>query len=123
MTDYTMTHPLWMWRFFGVFGSLGAVLFTLTMWHAMKSHARAKGQLRSAVRWTMLGFMFLFFGAWFGCGIGATPGNLLSPDPAAHNLYLANFEAVLSMFFSVPGWACLLMGQRRMLKGIQSLSR
>jgi hypothetical protein len=120
MTDYTVTHPLWMWLYFGTFGSVGAILFTLIIWHSMKVHALVKGCQRSAARWSMVGYMFLFIAAWFACGIGATPGNLLSPDPAAQNPFLATFEAILSMFFSVPGWACVLVGQRKMLQGIQS---
>jgi hypothetical protein len=64
----------------------------------------------------------LFLGAWFGCGIAATPGNLRSPRPAAHDVFLATFEAVLSMFFSVPGWACVLIGQRKLLESVRSQS-
>lgn len=86
----------------------------------MKVHALVKGYQRSAARWGMVGYMFLFFAAWFACGIGGPPGNMLSPDPAAQNAFLAIFEATLSMFFSVPGWACVLVGQRKMLQGAQS---
>jgi bacteriorhodopsin len=120
MTDYTVTHSLWMWLYFGVFGSAGVILFTLIVWHSMKVHALVKGHQRSAARWSMVGYMFLFFAAWFACGIGGPPGNMLSPDPAAQNAFLAIFEATLSMFFSVPGWACVLVGQRKMLQGTQS---
>lgn len=120
MTDYTVTHPLWMWLYFGTFGSAGAILFTLIVWHSMKVHALVKGYRRSAARWNMVGYMFLFVAAWFACGIGATPGNMLSPDPAAQNLFFAIGEAALSIFFSVPGWACVLVGQRKMLQGIRS---
>jgi hypothetical protein len=120
MTDYTVTHPLWMWLYFGIFGSAGTILFTLIVWHSMKVHALVKVYQRSAARWSMVGYMFLFIAAWFACGIGGPPGNMLSPDPAARNVFLASFEAILSMFLSVPGWACVLVGQRKMLQGIQS---
>jgi hypothetical protein len=119
MTDYTVTHPLWMWLYFGTFGSAGVILFTLIVWHSMKVRALVTGYQRSASGWSVVGYMFLFVAAWFGCGIGGPPGNLLSPDPAAQNGFLAMFEAALSMFFSVPGWACVLVGQRKMLLGVQ----
>jgi hypothetical protein len=47
-------------------------------------------------------------------------GNLLSANSDTHNLVAAIWAAVLAMFFSVPGWACLLVSQRKILKGIQS---
>ena len=75
---------------------------------------------RAATLWSMIGYTFLFFAAWFACGIAGPPGNLLSPDPAARSDFLATFEAILAMFFSAPGWACVLVGQRRMLRGIRS---
>ena len=117
MTDYTMTHPLWMWVYFGTCASVGTILFTLIVWHSMRVNALASGYQRSASRWNMVGYLFLFSAAWFACGIGGPPGNLLSSDPAAHDEFLAVFEATLSMFLSVPGWACVLMGQRRTLQG------
>ncbi len=120
LLNYTVTHPLWMWLYFGTFGSAGAILFTLIVWHSMKVHALVKEYLRSAARWSLVGYMFLFIAAWFACGIGGPPGNMLCPDPAAQNVFLAIGLATLSMFFSVPGWACVLVGQRKMMQGIQS---
>ena len=113
------THPIWMWLYFGTFGSAGAVLFTLVVWNWLKVHSLAKGALRSATKWNVLGYMFLFVGAWFACGIGGPPGNLLSPDLTIHNPDLATWTAFLSMFFSVPGWACALVGMRKMIKATQ----
>jgi hypothetical protein len=120
MTDYTVTHPLWMWLYFGTFGSAGAILFTLVVWHSMKVLAQVEGYQRAAARWSVVGYAFLFVAAWFGCGVGGPPGNLLSPDPSAHNAFLGVFEAILSMFFSVPGWVCVLMSERKMSQGVQS---
>jgi len=117
--NFPTGYPIWMWLYFGTFGSAGAVLFTLVVWHWLKVHSLAKGPLRSAAKWNMVGCMFLFFGAWFACGIGAWPGYLLSPDLAIHNPHLATGAAVLSMFFSVPGWACVLVGQRKMVQATQ----
>jgi hypothetical protein len=105
-----------MWLYFGTFGSAGAVLFTLVIWYLLKVRTLAKGLLRSVATWNMVGYMFLFFGAWFACGIGGPPGNLLSSNPATHSLDAATGVAVLSMFFSVPGWACVLVGQRKMMQ-------
>jgi len=113
------THPIWMWLYFGTFGSAGAVLFTLVVWNWLKVHSLAKGALRSATKWNIFGYMFLFFGAWFACGIGGPPGNLLSPDLTIHNPGVATWAAFLSMFFSVPGWACALVGMRKMIKATQ----
>jgi hypothetical protein len=42
------THPLWMWLYFGVFGSAGVILITLIVWQWIRFHALAKGYLRSA---------------------------------------------------------------------------
>jgi len=113
------THPLWMWLYFGTFGSAGAILFTLVVWHWLKLHALAKGALRSACVWKIIGYVFLFSAAWFACGIGGAPGNMLSPDPTVHNLDYATVAAVLSMFFSVPGWVCVLVGMRKMIEAVQ----
>ena len=114
--NFPVTHPIWMWLYFGTFGTLATVLFALVVWTWLKYHALARGHLRSATKWSMVGFMFLFFGAWFACGIGGPPGNMLSSDPTAHNLLAATGAAMLSMFFSVPGWACVLVGQRKMMQ-------
>lgn len=110
------THPLWMWLYFGTLGSAGAVLFTLLAWNWLRVHGLAKGAVRSAAKWNMIGYIFLFSGAYFACGIGGLPGNLLSPDPAMHNPGVATASAVLSMFLSVPGWACVLVGMRKLMK-------
>ena len=120
MTEYTLTHPLSTWVFFGAFGSAGAILFTLVLWQLLKLHARAQGFQRSAARWIMFGCMFLFSAAWFGCGVGGTPGNLLSPDPATHDPAVATSVAILSISLSVPGWGCLLVGQWQLLRGARS---
>ena len=118
--SFPLSHPIWIWLYFGTFGTLGAVLFTLVIWHWMKVHALAKGFMRSAGKWSVVGYMFLFFAAWFACGIGGPPGNMLSSDPTAYNLSAATGAAILSMFFSVPGWASLLISQRTMIRGLQS---
>ena len=120
MTEYTATHPFWTWITFGAFGSAGAILFTLVLWQLLKLHALVKGYRRSAARWIMFGCMFLFSAAWFACGVGGTPGNLLSPDPATHDPAVAGNVAALSIFLSVPGWGCLLVGQWRLLRGARS---
>ena len=114
-----ITHPTWMWLYFGIFGTAGTILFTLVIWSWLRVHSVAKGALRSALKWSVIGCMFLFFGAWFACGLGGPPGNTLSPDPAMHNQEYAVVSAVLSMFFSVPGWALILVGMRKMIKAAQ----
>lgn len=118
--NFPESHPNWMWLYFGIFATVGVILFTLVVWNWMKALKRAEGYLRSATKWSMAGYMFIFFSAWFACGIGGSPGNLLSANSDTHNLVAAIWAAVLAMFFSVPGWACLLVSQRKMLKGIQS---
>jgi D-serine dehydratase len=64
--------------------------------------------------------MFLFVAAYFACGIGGPPGSLLSHDQATHDLEATYDSAMLSLFFSVPGWACMLVGMRKMMQGIRS---
>ena len=63
--NFSETHPLWMWLYFGVFGSIGAILITLIAWQWMKLHALAEGYLRSAAKWSMFGYLFLFTSAVF----------------------------------------------------------
>lgn len=111
--------PVWMWLYFGGFATAGLVLFALIGWNWMKLHARLSGEWRLATRWLMAGFVFIFFAAWFACGIGGSPGALLSPDEAVQSQELGMYSAILSMFFSVPGWGCVLVGVRRMLKAAQ----
>ena len=82
----------------------------------MKVHSLVNGYLLSVVRWNIVGYLFLFFAAWFACGIGGPPGNMLSSDPVRHNQFAAIGAALLSMFFSMPGWTCLLVSQRKMLQ-------
>lgn len=111
--NFPTSHPVWMWLYFGLFGSGGLLLFGLIAWSWMKLHAQVSGRWRSATRWGMFGCMFLFFAAWFACGIGGPPGNMLSANPSVHNSSAAVGAAALSMFFTVPGWGCLLVGLRK----------
>jgi len=115
--NFPTTHSIWMWLYFGTFGTIGAILFVLVVWTWLKYQALAGGYLRSAARWGMIGYTFLFFGAWFACGIGGPPGNMLSSESIAQNPSAATIAATLSMFFSVPGWACVLVSQRKMMQG------
>ena len=118
--NFPSSYPVWIWLYFGAFGSISAVLFSLIAWSWFKSRLFARGQLRSVITWNMFGYMFLFIGAYFACGIGGTPGdNLLSPDVTIHNIQKGTTSAVLSMFFSAPGWACIFIGQRGFLKFLQ----
>ncbi len=120
MNDYTLVFPRWMWLYFGAFGSIGTILFTLTLWFLMKARALGRGYLRPVAGWSMAGYMFLFIAAWFACGIGGPPGNLLSPDLNVQNSFLGMFEALLAMSLSVPGWACVLVGQWKLFQGLHS---
>jgi hypothetical protein len=115
-----MSFPIWVWLYFGTFGTAGAVLFTLTVWTWMNLLKLAEGSQRSAAKWNMIGLMFLFVAAYFACGIGGPPGGLLSHDQATHDLSSAYDSAMLSIFFSVPGWACVLVGLRKMIGGLRS---
>ena len=114
-----MSFPDWVWLYFGTFGTAGAVLFTLVAWYWLKAHTLAKGSFRSAAKWNMVGLLFLFLGAWFACGIGGPPGNMLSFDPATRDLEVAYGTAMFSIFLSVPGWTCVLVGQRKMIQATQ----
>ena len=81
-----MSFPTWVWLYFGTFGTVGALLFTLVVWYWMKILKLAKGSLRSAAQWNMIGLMFLFVAAYFACGIGGPPGSLLSHEHEIHDL-------------------------------------
>jgi hypothetical protein len=120
--NFPASHPTWMWVYFGVFGSAGVVLFSLIAWTWMRLQDQVSGRVRTASRWGMLGCMFLFFAAWFACGIGGPPGNMLSPDPSVRNSGFALAAAAASMFFSAPGWGCLLVGLRKIRPAVSDAS-
>lgn len=114
------THfPAWMFLYFAFFGTVALVLVAMIFWTWMKTTRLTAGPLRSALAWNAVGNIFTFSAAWFACGIGAGPGNLLSTDPALHQPFLAICAAVAGMFCSVVGWACLLVGIRKILKGLE----
>jgi len=112
--------PAWMFLYFASFGSLALVLIALIYWAWTKTTRLAGRALRRGLAWNAIGTSFLFSATWFACGIGAGPGNLLSSDPSIHRPFLAGAAAVAGMFCSVAGWACLLTGIRRILKGLES---
>lgn len=114
------SHPDWMWLYFGAFGTTGVVLFIMVMWSWLRYHAIVDGSARSAARWNAVGYLLLFFAQWAICGVGGPPGNLLSSDAATHDLHRAIQASVLGIIFSVPGWACLLVGLRKLLGGARS---
>ncbi|MBU0545838.1 hypothetical protein KKA13_01115 [Patescibacteria group bacterium] len=114
--NFPSSHPDWMWLFFAISAIIGTILFILVIWNWMKVYKLSDGPLRSATKWSAFGYMFLFFGQWFACGIGAPPGNMLSSDIATQSFIHAVVSAALSIFFSIPGWACILISQRKMLK-------
>ena len=116
--NFPGTHPVWMWLYFGVFGTAGMVMFVLAMWNLAKLRKNADQSLRKAIRHNMIGYMFLFMASWFACGVGGPPGNMLSGDPAAHNQLAALGAAGMAMFFSVPGWSFLFLGYRSMLNAL-----
>jgi hypothetical protein len=41
---------------------------------------------------------------------------LLSSNPGVVNVYYATVASVLSIFFSVPGWICILVSQRLLIR-------
>ncbi len=114
-----MSFPTWMWLYFGSFGTAGAILFTMVVWYWLKVNALAGGLLRSAAKWNVIGLLFLFLASWFACGIAGPPGSMLSSNLAEHNLALAVFLASLSIFLSVPGFACVLVAQKKMIQALQ----
>jgi threonine/homoserine/homoserine lactone efflux protein len=64
-------------------------------------------------------YFFMFCAAWSACGIGAGPGFLLSTDTSMHKPFLAASSAMMGIFMSVIGWICLLVGQRKLLRGLE----
>ncbi len=107
-----------MWLYFGLFGSADAILFTLIAWTWTKLYAHPSRGMRTAARWGIVGLMFLFFAAWFACGIGGPPGNMLSADASVHNPSAALGAAALSMFFTLPGWGSLLVGLTKLQNAV-----
>ncbi len=117
--SFPASHPVWMWIYFGTIGSIAAVLFTLIVLNWMKIRVMSKGAERSAATWRVWGYTFLFIAQWFACGIGGFPGGLLSKDPNLHYYLGAVLASMLAMFFSAPGWICIFISQRKLLKGIR----
>ena len=115
-----MSFPTWVWLYFGGLGTVGAVLYSLVVWYWMRLRASTEGATRSIATWNVVGLMFLFIAAYFACGIGGPPGSLMSKDASTHALDAAYDSALLSIFFSVPGWACVCVGMRKMLRGARS---
>jgi len=115
--NFPLSHPVWMWLYFGAFGTAGAVLFTLVVWYAMKARNAVSGYLRKSAAWSMVGYLFLFLSAYAACGIGGPPGNLLSSTPGLADDTFALIASMMAIGYSVPGWACLLVSQRLLLKG------
>jgi hypothetical protein len=110
-------YSIWSVLYYGVFGLASTVFFVLTVWTWYKNRPSMTGQLRSAVGWSVLGYLFLFVAAYMACGIGAPPGGrLLSADVASRNFDWAAVAAVLSKFFSLPGWICVFIGMRKLMK-------
>ena len=108
---------VWQVLYYGAFGSISAVFFVLTVWTWFKNRSLITGPLRSAAGWSILGYVFLFIAAYMACGIGATPGGrLLSADVASRNFDWAAIAAMLSKFFSLPGWVCVFVGMRKLMK-------
>ncbi|MEW6141582.1 MAG: hypothetical protein AB1597_00285 [Chloroflexota bacterium] len=111
MMDFPLSHPVWMWLYFGFFGIAGAVLFTLVVWYAMKARNGATGQLRRSATWSMVGYLFLFLSSYAACGIGGPPGNLLSSTPGLADATFATIASMMAIAYSVPGWACILVAE------------
>lgn len=116
--DFPTSHPLWMWLYFGAFGTADLILFALVMWSWTRFNALADGRQRSAARWNVIGYLCLFASGWFACGIGGPLGNMLSANPTVTYLDAAITASTLSMFFTIPGWVCLLVGQRKMIEAL-----
>jgi hypothetical protein len=108
----------WMYLYFVTFGTIALILLIFVFWTWMKVNRLARGYLRTALKWNTVGYVFLLTASWFACGIGAGPGNLLSLYASMHNPFLASMGAVGGMFTSVSGWVCLLVGQRKLLAGL-----
>ena len=110
--------PAWIFLYFSIFGSIALILVALIFWLWIKVNRAARGYMRTALKWNIVGYIFMFCASWFACGVGWGPGYLLSTDPSMHNPFLATMSAVSGMFASVAGWVCLLVGQRKLLGGL-----
>lgn len=110
-------YSLWEVIYYGFFGISSTVFFVMIVWMWFKNRASLKGPQRSAIGWSVLGYLFLFIAAYMACGIGAPPGGrLLSADVASRNFEWAKTAAMLSKFISLPGWTCVYIGMRKLMK-------
>lgn len=115
--------PAWMFLYFATLGTTALVLIALIFRTWIQTTRLTRGSLRKGLAWIAAGIVFTFSATWFACGIGAGPGNLLSPDLAVHRPFLAGAAAVAGMLNSVIGWGCLLVGMRTILKGLEAGER
>ncbi|MCL5771297.1 MAG: hypothetical protein M1479_03370 [Actinobacteria bacterium] len=108
------THPIWLWIYFGIMGTVSLILLALILWTRLVIISK-KGK-DSAGRMITLGIVLLFCSGWMACGIAGPPGNLLSKDISSHNQIAATWASIASMAFAVIGWICILIGYKLILK-------
>jgi hypothetical protein len=102
---------------FGIGGGLITLFFLGSVWNWARKRPALSGSERTGSDLRMVGSVFYVIAAWDLCGL---LGSLLSHDQVTHDLEAAYDSAMLSIFFSVPGWACMLVGMWKMLQGIRS---
>lgn len=99
--------------YFGLTGSLSLIFLILTIFYWAKKVALIEKTLRTGSRWKLMGYLFLFFGALFLCGVIWKPGALITKHP--------NFELALPVLISAKGffllgWLSLLVGEIKAYK-------
>lgn len=99
--------------YFGISGFLSLIFLILTIFYWAKKVALIEKTLRTGSRWKLMGYLFLFFGAIFLCGVVWKPGALLTKNP--------DFDIALPLLISAKGffslgWLSLLIGEIKAYK-------
>ena len=109
---FPQSFPLWMWLYFGTFGSAGAVLFTLIVLSWMKIRSYTKGYKRSAATWVCSATCSCLSRHGSPVESVVLRAGCFSTNQDMHYRFGAVLAAVLAMFFSIPGF----VSQRKKLK-------
>ncbi len=99
--------------YFGITGFLSFVFLLLTIIYWAKKVALIEEPLKNGSKWKLMGYIFLFVGAMFLCGVIWEPGALISKTP--------HFELAIPIVFFAKaffflGWLSLLIGEIKAYK-------
>ncbi|MGQ9619005.1 MAG: hypothetical protein ACUVUG_08620 [Candidatus Aminicenantia bacterium] len=102
-----------MFLYFGLTGLLSLVFLVLTIYFWAKKVSLIEDSLRNGSRWKLMGYIFLFLGALFICGVIWKPGALIYKNP---DFKIAIPILLSAKGFFLVGWFSLLIGEIKAYK-------